>query len=517
MQARRNEVWWVIGLLGLYLLANLLFLTRYPLVHSDESWLGGLTRAMISNASPAVTEPFFDLKPRYPHAIKIIFHLMQMPMIALFGYGVFPLRLLSLLASLVALALVYRCARMDASVRFSLGMMVLVGVSAPFLTAAHMARQEILLCAMMLWLMYGLQSSGGNILPGTAVRLGCITGLSVGMHPNSFLLAVGCGLTLVCCMLLRGQLRVKPLLLYIGVTAAITAVFVGLSFLFDAQFPTHYQRYGQSEFDLDVPLQDKLGGFAVYAANLWQGVSGTYVLPDMKAPLLLVAILLPAGAFLLFKSRDVRIGVPLCMTLGTLAGTVLIGRYNQLSAVLWILPCMMMIPPLCRRWRVVCACLPAATAVLLLASLQAIAAALPYDYQDYCGQVAAYLKPETKTLGNLNTAFYFDSDTLLDVRNLAFLAENEMTFAQYVQSRGIEAILWPDEMQMIYERRPYLNALYGNPRAVPEVQAFLREHCTYIGSFVNPGYAVRVVQEIGKGYGVKVYRVNQPAASAAQP
>ncbi|MEG0271461.1 MAG: 4-amino-4-deoxy-L-arabinose transferase, partial [Clostridia bacterium] len=83
---RRRERLWLAGALCLWFLLNLLFLTRYPYMHSDESWLAGLSRSMLSNHSIGVTESFFDLKPRYPHAIKLLFQLLLMPFMALLGH-----------------------------------------------------------------------------------------------------------------------------------------------------------------------------------------------------------------------------------------------------------------------------------------------------------------------------------------------------------------------------------------------------------------------------------------------
>ena len=48
-------------------------------------------------------------------------------------------------------------------------------------------------------------------------------------------------------------------------------------------------------------------------------------------------------------------------------------------------------------------------------------------------------------------------------------------------------------------------------RETPAVEVFLCERCTLLGSFENSGYAVRLVQEIGKPYRVNVYRVNPEA------
>ena len=153
----------------------------------------------------------------------------------------------------------------------------------------------------------------------------------------------------------------------------------------------------------------------------------------------------------------------------------------------------------------------AVTAAFLLATVPSVTAALRYDYGVYLQALASTVNPSEKALANLNTGFYFDNGAFLDVRNLAYLRENGLTFAEYVQSRGIRVILWSDEMAFIYNRRPDYNALYGNPRAVPEVEAFLREHCTPLGTVDDPGYAGRIVSEIGKPHSVTVYRVNDPS------
>ena len=516
MRHRKKELL-TVGLFVLaYFCVNLLFLTRYPLVHSDESWLGGLTRNMMASGWPGVTEPFFDLKPRYPHAIKILFHLMQMPLIALFGYGIFPLRLLSLLAGCAALLMAYRCSRRTASFGVSMAVMAMMSVNAQFLTAAHTARQEILLLLMLLIMLDVLLASRNPITLSTALRLGLLSGLSVGLHPNSFLLALGCGSSILLLMAARRQFAWKPLAVYIVVTGALALCFVGLSFLFDAQFPAHYRRYGESEFDLNVSLAEKLILFPDYLQKLWLGESGTYILPGLKFQFVLIVFLLLWGGIRAVRRREAAVIAPLGLTLGALLGTVIIGRYNQLSASLWMLPCLILLAPLLanRKRALIRAAVPAMLAVFALVSGQAIQKALPYDYATFIAQISRYVTPQQKALANLNTGFYFDNDKLLDVRNLAYLKENNLTFAEYVQSRGIEVILWPEEMTFIYDHRPAFNALYGNPRETPAVEAFLRERCTLLGSFENPGYAVRIVQEIGKPYRVNVYRVNPETPSS---
>ena len=90
-EKKTENVRWNIGAavyIVLFSLVSLAFLEQFPFVHSDESWLAGLTRGMMEEGSIGVTEAFFDLKPRYPHGIKTFFHVMQMGMMAVLGYGV---------------------------------------------------------------------------------------------------------------------------------------------------------------------------------------------------------------------------------------------------------------------------------------------------------------------------------------------------------------------------------------------------------------------------------------------
>lgn len=508
MQTTRTQRMILLGFLLAYFCVNLLFLTRYPLVHSDESWLGGLTRNMLAQGYAGVTEPFFDLKPRYPHAIKILFHLLQMPFILVFGYSVFALRLLSLNAGIAALYLFYRCCRTGASFRLSLGLTVLVSINSQFIAAAHTARQEILLLCVLLALMLTLLNHRGEVTTRLAVKLGILTGVSVGLHPNSFLLAAGCGSALLMLMLLKRRFQWKVLLSYIAITGGITLIFVGISYSFDRQFIPHYMRYGETEFDLLVPVGNKFSQVFAYIQRLWLRQSGTYTLPDLKPQLILCALTVLIGAIQAIRTKAYALVTSLGFIAGTLIATILIGRYNQLSSILWMFPCLLLLAPLCAGQRLYKYGIPILAAIFIWTSTGTVMQAYQYAYDDYTTNIATYVSPDTKTLANLNTGFYFDNDALLDVRNLTYLKENELSFADYVQSRGIRAIVWSDEMDYIYNHRPVFNVLYGNPRYVPEVEAFLTEHCTLLGSFNAPGYGMRIVQEIGNPCTVYVYQVN---------
>ena len=135
----------------LYTIINLMTLTAFPLIHSDEAWLAGLTRTFMKEGSVFVTESFFDLFPRTVHTIKVIYHLLQMPLIKIFGYEIFSVRLLSLIASILVLAVLYRLfLKAGLSHNHSFLAILMISTSVQFIYAGHFARQEMLLLLIFL-------------------------------------------------------------------------------------------------------------------------------------------------------------------------------------------------------------------------------------------------------------------------------------------------------------------------------------------------------------------------------
>ncbi|MEG0125207.1 MAG: glycosyltransferase family 39 protein [Clostridia bacterium] len=516
---RRRERLWLMGALCLWFLLNLLFLTRYPYMHSDESWLAGLSRSMLSNHSIGVTESFFDLKPRYPHAIKLIFQLLLMPFMALFGHTLFAIRLPSLLAGAAALFVCYRIARQWLPASWALGMMALMGLNNQFIAISHTARQEIYLLVLLLVCLWLLTARKPSVK--RSLWLGLTTGLAVGFHPNSFLLAVAVGLTLCGEALMQKRLPMKELLAYVGVTALLAGVFVGISFAVDPQFPMHYRMYGENEFNLFEPTSNRMAELFPYLAKLWTRTSATYDVPELRLNMVLAVAFLLGNTWQLLAHKQQRALPFVLLPLGVLAGTVLIGRYNQLSAALWLLPALLGLIPLCAAWLhkhetasaslaakwTHRAFLPMLLAATLAVSASGIAPWLDQSYEAYLHELSAYVSPTQKTLGNLNTALYFEEDAFWDVRNLSYLKEKGMSFEEYIEKNQIEMILWSDEMAYVYAHRPTWNILYGNPRYVPEAEAFFQAHCKAVGKIWSDTFAVRLCPEMGKPYCVTVYKV----------
>lgn len=86
------------------LIYSILTLTAFPFVHSDEVWLAELSREIGTTGNLSATEPFFRLTDRYPHGMKILFHLIQAPLVS-HSFSPAAARLPSLLAGWLSVIL----------------------------------------------------------------------------------------------------------------------------------------------------------------------------------------------------------------------------------------------------------------------------------------------------------------------------------------------------------------------------------------------------------------------------
>ena len=129
-------------------------------------------------------------------------------------------------------------------------------------------------------------------------------------------------------------------------------------------------------------------------------------------------------------------------------------------------------------------------------------------YDGYLNNLELYIPENAIVLGNLNTLFAFDTNKFYDYRNLGYLPEDE-TFSDYIYERNIEYIIYPDEMDFIYNTRPLWNGLYGNVYPYYEdMKNFFDNGCAVIGNFNSPIYGMRIVRYIeDKEYNITVYKV----------
>lgn len=522
-----------------YFLINLSFLTEFPFVHSDEPWLAGLTRNMMETGNLGVTETFFDLKPRYPHGIKMIFHLLQMPMLALFGYDIFSVRLLSLIFACLTLMVFYLLlkyffGRTDSPGLWGYPLLgtILLSLDIQFIYAGHFARQEIILVCGIVSCIFALSKNH-------YLMAALITGMSIGLHPNSLLIGTMCGVILIPegFERLKRRNEWKPLLGYSAITAAFAGAFICISLIFDRGFFRHYLEYGNSEFDIGAPLTNKLMELPYFFQKIWYGVSGTYFVPDIRLQLVLFSVAASAAfILLLFKKLNNQREVILILKgiLGLLLGMVLIGRYNQTSVIFLFPLCYLLILLLikypfyfCRSGKPIGenaakpiggnAAKPIGENAIILTAVVLVALTsffniLPWtedSYREYTDEIAKTVSPQDKVLANLNSEFYFENGKLLDYRNLSYLKAEDMTIEEYVRRNKIEYIILSDEMDLIYSQRPVWNMIYGNVRYMEELHRFLDENCTPVHRFRNNTYGIRIIQYMNsdRDFTIEIFKV----------
>jgi 4-amino-4-deoxy-L-arabinose transferase-like glycosyltransferase len=493
--------------LAVYFLVNLLFLTKFPFMHSDESWLSGLTQSMMSGG-PAATESFFDLLPRNPHAIKTIFHAIQALFTLIFGYNLFTFRLISLLSGIGALILFNKIVfRITENSRLSFLAMVALSVCIQFVYASHFARQEILILAFMLAaLLYFINHIDNRKIIHDAVTA-LITGLAIGIHPNSFLISLVIGSIYIFYIFIERKLKIKNLLVYLLTTGIVAGIFVGISYIMDPNFIQNYLAYG-SELGVTVNVAVKYEGLVPYYLKLFRQSSVTYYTPNIRVEFF-VGLVAAVGCLIAgFKNK--KYWFSLFPLIAINLGYIIIGRYSQ-PAVLFIFPfAILALYQLSKVLRDPKKVFPILICLgFLINSVIGILPWLNNDYNDYLSQLRKGVPEGSKTLANLNTGYLFDEGEFLDYRNLAYLDANKMDFGEYVESRGIEYIIYPEEMDFIYERRPVWNIVYGNLYPYYEdMTSFLEEQCSLVHEFESP-YGMRIVRFIGDGNKkIRIYRID---------
>jgi hypothetical protein len=503
---------------SVYALLSLWSLPWFPFVHSDEVWLASLTREMVETRSVAATEPFFEVTPRHPHAIKTLYHLIQAPFL-LVSFSHLAARLPSLLAGLAIVGGVYLLLRNLGVPRgIALPVTAAAALDPAILAASHLGRQEALLAAVMV---------GGALAIRRARRPGVVAGvivaLAIFLHPNAFILSLA----------LVPWLRRRPreILVYGAIVAAAAAGAVAASFAMDPNFIANYLAFGDSVGVTASPLA-RLFGFQAFITKLVIRAAGTYYLPPVGTTFLVgtVAVVASVGIRLREWWRDrfsaggsdgadiPRAGVgagtppasPALSLLATAIGIFLIGKYSPPIAVFFI-PWIYLEAGLLLRWvgergpggrRIALAaglCLLTASGVTLgveLAWMHPSAtggdyAALSREVRDVLEEHGLAGRP---VLANLNLGFLLEGEELLAFHDFSGLTGEEDP-AAVVERRGIEVVIIPEtEFDLIYRERPVWNDLYGNPtRFVPALRSLLEREGVRIGTIEAPVYGMRIV------------------------
>jgi 4-amino-4-deoxy-L-arabinose transferase-like glycosyltransferase len=472
---------------------------------------------MAENRSFSVTEAFFDLKPRYPHAIKTIFHALQILFIRIMGYEIFSVRLISLLFGALTLIFFYRlCKLFFNSEKLALAISVLLSADIQFIYASHFARQEIILLFVLIFALYYFLSRIDHVKTIHHIMLGCIIGLSIGIHPNSFIISIPFVLIYLYHIFASKKLSYKGLILYITTVSIFAAMFILLSLYFDPDFITHYSGYG-NEFEVFNPLSSKIAEMAYFYKKLYYGVSGTYYTPDIRFQFFLFPIVMILSAVKVIAAKDSdrknQIAAILLSIFAVNAGIILIGRYNQTSVVLQFPMFYILIGYLLVDSDNIKFAFKKTAFILLFFFLSASSVynVLPYldtSYDNYLNEISKAVNKDDNVLANLNTEFYFENGRLHDYRNLAYLQDKGISFGQYIRENKIKYIIYPEEMDLIYELRPKWNGVYGTPVYYDEMKNFLKNDCLLVYEFTDKTYGIRIAQYINqKDWTVKIFMV----------
>lgn len=497
----------LLAYLAFYFAANLLILAKFPVMHSDESWLSGLTLSMMNNGL-GTTEYFFDLIPRYPHAIKIIYHIMQMPFILIFGHNLFAVRLISLIFGIISLILFYKIIyKLTNSKVFSFIGMLVLSLDIQFVYASHFARQEIIIVFFILASIYYIVSEIDNWSLSKDIIAGIIIGLSVGIHPNSFLVALIIGAIYLYYIIFERKLKLNNLAVLIVVTTLMASVFVGISFIFNSNFINDYLKYGDNLGATANGIM-KVFAFPSYYRKLFNSFSITYYTPNIKMQFVIFALSIIAGLVSVFIGKDKKKSLLFILPIVVLnIGYAIIGRYSQPGIVLLFPLCYLLIFTLLNKAKKAGIILSIIFAAIIAGNTAIeVIPQTNNDYNEYISEIQSVIPSDAQVLSNLNSEYAFDFDKLHDYRNLDKL--DNMTFSEYITENQIEYIIYPEEMDFIYNNRPVWNVLYGN--VFPYYDAmneFLTNNCTLIYEFESP-YAMRImIYSNEKDWSVKIYKV----------
>jgi 4-amino-4-deoxy-L-arabinose transferase-like glycosyltransferase len=515
----------------LFFALNLFILKSYPFIHSDEAWLSGLSRNILESKDFTVTEDFFDLMPRNPHAIKIFFHSLQIVFIKIFDYSIFTVRLISLIASLLSLYFFYKISIFISSSKIiSIFGTLIIAVDIHYIYTSHLARQEIILLLIFLTAFFYLINNFINnpkklekynhtnsIFRKNKIKkdiiLALILSIGMGIHPNIFIISLPFIIIYSYELLFNKKLNFKNYFAF-GATLAFNALlFILLSFRFDSSFLSNYAEYGESLGVLNSAAV-KFDSLDYFYKKIFYRVSGTYYIPPVKIQLIIFALVLIIAFIFLFNKKK-KIDLYLILSvIGINLGYIIIGRYNQTS-IIFIFPVfyLLIVSILSHlsKFSLKSSCL-VFSVIFIIISINTVFA-LKNDnfssYQKYINNISQVVAADDNVLANLNSGYYFENGNLFDYRNLAYLTENNLSFADYIEKNNIDYIIYPEEMDFIYNSRPEWNIIYGNLYPYyNDMQEYLNNNTELVYEFTDSTYAMRIVRYIGeKNWYVKVYRV----------
>lgn len=509
-------------LMMLYIIVNLFTIERFPFVHSDELWLSLLSQDMADQGSLQVTESFFDLFPRVPHAIKVFYHVMQALFFQAVGLSVMSIRTLSFLWGLLSVILTYLIfERLTNKRLLTLLYTGLYAFNIQLLYASHFGRQEIVILTLMVLsqlILLRTRQKGHEDRLISPLILSLLTGFAIGIHPNSFLM----GLMIAVHLFFEGHARknYRPTGVYVVTTGLLALGFVLQSFFWRQSFLTDYLELGQ-QLGTGQSLVSKVALFPVFLYKIYQQIGGTYYLPNLQVHMILFVVAgLLALLTALFKGFDKpkeglpEAVVPLLSIAALTGGLIIIGRYNTTAVVFYLPLCLMVLYHVLKKWlpmRWHVACVVLLLAFTSLQSLTEMTKAPLEPYAHYHNEIISHIKEDAVILGNLNAGLAFDGHRWYDYRNLDYLDEAGLTLDAYLASRHIDTIVWSEEMDYIARNLDPWSILYGEMPYYQDLVKRIEEDYVALHHFESPLYGMRIAAYTdGYPWRVTIYQKKTP-------
>ena len=507
-----------------YTLLSFLTLTIFPRMHSDESWLGGLSMAYFTEKTPYTSEPFFDLYPRAIHLMKIWYHLITGLSLNILGYSLTAMRLPSLIAGLIALILWYLLLNQENHhPAIQLLWWLALAIMPHFIYTSHFSRQEIfllvaLLASYLLWMKADQHPRFYDLIP-------IMIGLSIGFHPNAFLLGVSFGLVYVY-RLLHKQIGWRTLMVYIGILGASAMTYISFSLIMNPSFFSGYLAYGDTLGVTAAPY-DRLKNFYYFFYKLYHQIGGTYYLLDLRPYFFLALILMVLSIFTLFmgkKNRSTEMDrengqhidkayssliESWLLIMGNLIGLLIIGRFNQTSIIFTLVHLYLIYLALYNYVFWTNSNVPTRrpiikkvllTGLVLLTLWQAsnlyeeLRSQPTSDYEAYMDFLKANIPENAHVLGNLSGGFSIDPYHLYDIRNLYYLTGD---ISDYIHTNQISYVVHYEEYDYIH-RNPKWQILYGDDtRYYDDYMAYLQAYGSPVATMTSPYYGNRIIQYQG--------------------
>ena len=508
----------LLSVILLYAAFNLVSLSFFPFMHSDEGWLASLSRSILVERNIGATEDFFHEIVRNPHAIKTIFHLLQIPFIST-GFSLFSVRFFSLIAGFITLFFLFKSFLYlfhDKLIAFVF--ILLIALDIQFIYISHFARQEILILLIFSICLYIF------IKPGEAwhfkkdLIIGSIIGLSIGIHPNVFIIAVGFIFLYLFQSIVHSITKNPqyPSFSNLGVLILILVsfgiVYIGLSLKMNSTFISAYLNFGEG-VGVTKPFIIKVLKLPRFYRKMFSRIGGTYYLPDIRPQLVLFAAaflaLIPV-AFVLPKKRIPILSIQV-LVLGINTGILIIGKYSPPSIIFIFIPgyflLFFLIKTICSRQKIILFSLIFAVGSAVFTTSQ-ILPWMEFDYNNYIREIKNTIPENSKTLANINSIFAFSYKTLYSYRDLTSL-NSEFRFSDYIKKHKIEYIVYSDELKIIFEERPVWNTMYGNIYPwYEDMMGFLHNECEEIATWNEPVFGMRITGYMGKrGGDITIYRV----------